>query len=371
MPELARRQYDRQQYRINQYDSVHNVGNVKIVKESLNSKHKVNTQKVQRNYLIHRIVSIAVISLFGFTILPYGFNKVTKMMFNPTPYKNIKTDYHQLLFPTSEYLSNNWFLGERSLEGAEVKKPEMAPLVQGTEMTGLEDQIKNLASLYPSIHPSVYVWDYETGNYADINADGTLSTTPPAANGETSNDNKKVCGTAMPTFYGGFTNNLTWKNWELDVLFTFSCGGKMINATRSSLLTYTTENAYNLSKDILRMWQVPGQQTDIPKLNHASIVGSYDYSLGITTTRFLEDSSYLRLKSLQLTYNVPQSFLQKIKIFNQFKVYAAMTNVFTVTGYSGIDPEVSAFGSSAIYAGYDYLTMPQSRSYQFGIRASF
>ena len=119
------------------------------------------------------------------------------------------------------------------------------------------------------------------------------------------------------------------------------------------------------------MWQVPGQQTDIPKLNHASIVGSYDYSLGITTTRFLEDSSYLRLKSLQLTYNVPQSFLQKIKIFNQFKVYAAMTNVFTVTGYSGIDPEVSAFGSSAIYAGYDYLTMPQSRSYQFGIRASF
>ncbi len=176
MPELARRHYDRQQYRINQYDSVHNVGNVKIVKESLNSKHKVNTQKVQRNYLIHRIVSIAVISLFGFTILPYGFNKVTKMMFNPTPYKNIKTDYHQLLFPTSEYLSNNWFLGERSLEGAKVKKPEMAPLVQGTEMTGLEDQIKNLASLYPSIHPSVYVWDYETGNYADINADEIFPT---------------------------------------------------------------------------------------------------------------------------------------------------------------------------------------------------
>ena len=245
---------------------------------------------------------------------------------------------------------------------------------KGDQITQLNSSDKYYAVGYPVAQWYLHEWagvDPETGNPLWKYADGTLSTTPPAANGETSNDNKKVCGTAMPTFYGGFTNNLTWKNWELDVLFTFSCGGKMINATRSSLLTYTTENAYNLSKDILRMWQVPGQQTDIPKLNHASIVGSYDYSLGITTTRFLEDSSYLRLKSLQLTYNVPQSFLQKIKIFNQFKVYAAMTNVFTVTGYSGIDPEVSAFGSSAIYAGYDYLTMPQSRSYQFGIRASF
>ena len=194
---------------------------------------------------------------------------------------------------------------------------------------------------------------------------------PPAADGETSDANKKVCGTALPDFYGGFTNNLTWKNWELDMMFTFSVGSKMINATKANLLTYTTNSAYNLDKDILTMWQVPGQKTDIPKLDHASIINSYDYSLGITTTRFLENNSYLRLKTLQLTYNVPKRFLQRTKFFNSFKIYAAMTNVFTITGYSGLDPEVSAFGSSAINAGYDYLTMPQTRSYQFGIRASF
>lgn len=176
MPELARRQYDRQQYRINHYEANYNTASVKIVSQPVHTKHKVDTKKVQRNYLIHKIISVAVISLFGLTVLPYGFNKVTKMMFNPTPYKEIKADYHKLLFPTSDYLANHWFLGQRSLEGAKVKKAEMTPLVEGTELAGLENQLKNLASLYPSIHPSIYVWDYENGNYADINADEIFPT---------------------------------------------------------------------------------------------------------------------------------------------------------------------------------------------------
>lgn len=245
---------------------------------------------------------------------------------------------------------------------------------EGTQITQLNSSDKYYAEGHPAAQWYLHEWagvDPETGNPLWRYADGTLSTTPPAADGETSDANKKVCGTALPDFYGGFTNNLTWKNWELDMMFTFSVGSKMINATKANLLTYTTNSAYNLDKDILTMWQVPGQKTDIPKLDHASIINSYDYSLGITTTRFLENNSYLRLKTLQLTYNVPKRFLQRTKFFNSFKIYAAMTNVFTITGYSGLDPEVSAFGSSAINAGYDYLTMPQTRSYQFGIRASF
>ena len=176
MPELARQQYDRQQYRINQYHATDYSDSVKVVRRPVYTRPKVNTKKVQRNYLIHKIVSVAVVSILGFTILPYGFNNVTKFMFNPTPYKEVKADYYNLLFPTSAYLSNHWFLGERSLEGAKVKKAEMAVLVEGTELTGLENSLKNLASLYPSIHPSIYVWDYETGNYADINADEIFPT---------------------------------------------------------------------------------------------------------------------------------------------------------------------------------------------------
>jgi hypothetical protein len=119
------------------------------------------------------------------------------------------------------------------------------------------------------------------------------------------------------------------------------------------------------------MWQIPGQKTDIPKLNNNSVINGYDYTTAITTTRFLENNSYLRLKNLTLTYNVPQSFLVKTKVFRQLRLFATLTNLFTITKYSGLNPEVSAFGSSATAAGYDNSTMPQSRSYQFGVRASF
>lgn len=177
MPELARRQYDRQQYRINHYNTgYYNTGNVQVVREPVRIRRKVDTKKIQRNYLIHRIVSVAAVSLLGLTILPAGFNKVTKMMFNPTPYKEVRADYHKLLFPTSDYISNHWFMGQRSLESPETKKPQMTSLVEGSRLSGLESQLNNLSAMYPSIHPSIYVWDYETGNYADINADEIFPT---------------------------------------------------------------------------------------------------------------------------------------------------------------------------------------------------
>ena len=177
MPEIARRQYDRDLYRVNQYSSnryYSNYENVRVVKNP--STRTANTKKIARNNFIHRIISVAVISAIGLTILPIGFNKVTKMMFKPTPYKEVKTDYEQILFPTSNYLSNHWFMGSRSLESADTKKPEMTALTEGSKLSDLESQLNNLASMYPSIHPSVYVWDYETGNYVDINADEIFPT---------------------------------------------------------------------------------------------------------------------------------------------------------------------------------------------------
>ena len=176
MPELAKRQYNRQQYRINYYGTDYQYReNVRTGNKTVPLRRTVDSKKVARNNLIHRIISVAVVSVLGFTILPYGFNRVTKLMFNPTPYKEVKADYHKLLFPTSDYISNHWFLGQRSLEGAEIKKPAMTVPVENKELTGLENQLKNLASMYPSIHPSIYVWDYDTGNYAGLDSDKLYS----------------------------------------------------------------------------------------------------------------------------------------------------------------------------------------------------
>lgn len=201
--------------------------------------------------------------------------------------------------------------------------------------------------------------------------DGSISTYPPAANSQTSQENKFVEGTALPTFYGSLTNNLTYRDFELDFMFNFAVGSHMMNSTRATLLTYTQNEAYNLSQDILKMWQTPGQHTEIPKLHNASIIGNYDYTASITTTRFLENNSYLRLKYLTLAYNLPHRLLRRTHFLERCRIFITVTNLFTITKYSGLDPEVSAYGSSAVSAGYDNMTMPQSRSYQFGVKLAF
>ncbi len=213
--------------------------------------------------------------------------------------------------------------------------------------------------------------DPQTGDPLWLYKDGTVSTTPPASDYAASNANKFVMGTALPDVYGSITNTLLYKDFELDFMFTFSLGSRMMNSTRASLLSYSQNGAWNLSKEMLSVWQIPGQHTEIPRLNNSSIIGGVDYTAAITTTRFLENNSYLRLKHITLAYLVPQSLLRKTKFFRQLRLFATLTNVFTLTKYSGLDPEVSAFGSSATAAGYDNMTMPQSRSYQFGVRATF
>lgn len=178
MPKLAG--YDRQYYARREYTSYYTERIVQPCQQrniQYRSQHlTANKKKIERNYFIHKIISASVVSLLALTVLPYGFNKVTKQIFNPTPYKNVKTDYQQLLFPTSNYLSNHWYLGVRSLQGAQVKKPEMAVLTESSELSELENQLKNIASAYPSVHPSIYVWDYQTGNYAAVNADEIFAT---------------------------------------------------------------------------------------------------------------------------------------------------------------------------------------------------
>jgi len=180
-----------------------------------------------------------------------------------------------------------------------------------------------------------------------------------------------VMGTALPTFYGGITNTVTFKGFELTARCTFSVGGRIINATKADLMTYTSSNAYNLHKDILKLWQMKGQQTDVPALKNASIIGNYDYTSAVTTTRYLENGDYLRLKNVELAWSMSPETLKKTRFLTQFKLYVLATNLLTFTKYSGLDPESSAFGSSAISSGYDYMTMPQSRSIQLGTRISF
>lgn len=176
MPKAARDYESRYYGNSADYYTQRSVNNIHYISQERTKRPVKHQKKVERNYLIHKIISVAFVSLLGLTILPAGFNKFSKHLFNPTPHKNIKVDLHQLMFPTSNYLSNHWFMGMHSFESARVKKPEMTELIEGNELSELENQLKNLAAEFSTIQPSVYVWDYQTGNYADLNANEIFPT---------------------------------------------------------------------------------------------------------------------------------------------------------------------------------------------------
>ena len=312
----------------------------------------------------------------------YYYKRTTDMLFSSdlpaytgysTQYQNIADMQNQgiEIQVISDNIVRKNFLWQTILNLSRNSNKILKLNFEGNQLDQANSSFKYYAVGYPMAQRYLHEWvgvDPNTGDPIWRLADGSTTTVPPASNYETSTDNKKVCGTAEPKFYGSFTNILTFKGFELNTMFTFSVGGHMINSTRAQLLTYATETANNLSRDILDFWQIPGQTTDIPKLKNSSIVNNYDYTSSITTTRFLEKSSYLRLKTLEFSYSLPKQVLRRTRTFNQIKLFVVLTNVFTISPYSGLDPEVIAFGSSATAAGYDNLTMPSSRSYQFGIR---
>lgn len=177
MPELARKYERHERY---YYGEVRNVSAVPVKKpvqpQKIHRTRPVPDQKKIKKYnIIHRIISVTIMLVIGFTILPAAFHRVTKSMIFKSPYPEVRADYKQLVFPTVNYLSNHLFNNEPVFRSAEVKKPLMEPLVEKARMVGIENGINNLMAAYPSIHPSVYVWDYDTGNYADVNASELFS----------------------------------------------------------------------------------------------------------------------------------------------------------------------------------------------------
>ncbi|WP_194768164.1 SusC/RagA family TonB-linked outer membrane protein [Tamlana sp. I1] len=248
---------------------------------------------------------------------------------------------------------------------------------EGSDATGAALGYKYFAVGESAGQFFLYDWDGVnplTGNPLWNYPDGSQSEVPPATLSNSS-QYRKPMGDALPDFFGGLTNTFRYKNWELNSFFSFSSGNQLYNGTKALQYTYTTSDANNLSPDILDYWKIVGHETDIPKINNASIVsngsgGAVDYTVGRDSDRFLEDASFIRLKQIGLTYYLPQDWLQS-HLIESASVYIQGNNLLTFTKYSGLDPEVSAFGSSALLSGYDELTMPQIKSCSVGINIGF
>ena len=181
MPKLAR-QYDSRvysEYRISSdytrssyVRREHHADFVEL--RQANRPHK---KKHKKRNIFHFLVSCSFLFFLMFYAMPYSFNSITKAMFVPTPYKEISIDLNEISFPTHKYLANNWFLGKRSFSfSADEKSAQMVPLKENVNMPVLQSELTNLMQAYPTIEPAVFVWDYETQNYVDINASEIFST---------------------------------------------------------------------------------------------------------------------------------------------------------------------------------------------------
>jgi len=197
--------------------------------------------------------------------------------------------------------------------------------------------------------------DPATGDaiYEDINGDGRI--TP---------DDGQVIGNAQPLLFGGLTNRISYKGFELNVFFQFSYGNKVLNLTNTTLMNTGADIQNNQSKKALQRWRKPGDITSVPRYEFQNTYNNF------LSSRFLEDGSYLRLKNLTLGYNLPKRLAGRVAATN-IRVFGSATNLWTLTRYSGADPEVSTLDGSTTAQGIDFFTLPQVKTIVGGVTVTF
>ncbi|MEI6899652.1 MAG: SusC/RagA family TonB-linked outer membrane protein, partial [Bacteroidota bacterium] len=195
--------------------------------------------------------------------------------------------------------------------------------------------------------------DPKTGmeKYADLNGNGQIDPS-----------DRPVIGPAQPKYTFGITNTFNFWRFDLSLFVQGSYGNQIFNATRIDLEGMF--DSKNQSVSVLNRWTPTNTITDIPKAG-GGLMGNVRNS-----TRFVEDGSYVRLKSVTLSYKVFEN-KKKIKGAPKLSLYVTAQNLLTLTKYTGYDPEVSAYGQSAVEMGIDYGTYPQAVTFITGINLEF
>ncbi|MCX6206636.1 MAG: TonB-dependent receptor [Bacteroidetes bacterium] len=212
--------------------------------------------------------------------------------------------------------------------------------------------------------------------FKDLNNDGVVDL----------NNDRTFIGNPTPKFTGGLNNSFTYKNWDMSVFVNFVYGNSIYNANK---IEFT--NGYTGNSNMLQMmegrWKVVsalGQTTQWINSSNQAVGMSPDVLNAINANASMwqpikssgafypsswaiEDGSFLRINNVTLGYSIPTA---KMKLFSKLRVYFTANNLAVFTKYSGYDPEVSV-RNSPLTPGLDYSAYPKSRSFIFGINASF
>lgn len=282
---------------------------------------------------------------------PYGWmtanvgdisNKGVEITINAIPVKT-----HNFTWSTTLNLSHNKNVVEKlSNDMYSVEYSDRAnPDVGGYTST----QVQRIMEGAPLGQFYLYEWagyDENGGSiFNDYDADGNLIGTTDAPTDE----DRRPHGSAQPKLTYGWNNDFTWKNWTLTAFFQGVAGNKIFNATRCY---YNNVSLISNGKNVL---------AEVAEGQNA-----HDSRAQAPSDRYLENGSYLRLSTLTLGYN----FDKLGNWINNLRLYATCNNVFTITGYKGVDPEISLGG---LEPGMDWrnTTYPRTRTFMVGVNVNF
>ncbi|RYE26558.1 MAG: TonB-dependent receptor, partial [Sphingobacteriaceae bacterium] len=208
------------------------------------------------------------------------------------------------------------------------------------------------------VTPRIMRVESETGNlfkggdaiYEDYNHDGIINA-----------QDRVLVGNANPSFFGGLNNTFSYKNFGLNFFIQFQYGNDVINGLRYAL--EGMDGTSNQAITVLKRWRKQGDITDMPRALRSDTRNTYGSS------RWIEDGSYARLKTLTLSYRIPNRVVQRYGL-RGLDFYVTGTNLFTLTKYSGSDPEIS-LSSNPAFVGIDRGYNPKTKGATFGANIRF
>ena len=192
--------------------------------------------------------------------------------------------------------------------------------------------------------------------------------------GDIDNLDQQYCGSPFPKLSMGLTMGVEYKGIDLNLFFDGNFGNKIYNGMRF-YSSYMDGGMQNLSKEMLNAWTETNTNTDIPRYVTGTDLNNTGWAI---TDRWLENGSYFRLKTLELGYTLPKAWTSKAML-QSVRIYTAMDNLFTITGYKGYTPDLGvnngdgATGQSdnVMTRGCDDGRYPTARSFTFGLQVNF
>ena len=236
----------------------------------------------------------------------------------------------------------------RTTVGQPISRLFLIPMVGIFQSQAEIDNYKNAAGVV--IQPNAKPGDVK---YEDVDGDGTINT----------DKDRRFVGNPFPTLQFGLNLSAAYKGFDLSVFLQGVTGNDVFNSTRASL--DQLDGQTNFRRDV-EPWTEQNQSNTTPRLVNG---GSNGLNTLRQTTRWVEDGSYLRLRNVQLGYTLPKSVSGYVPGLGSVRVYVTGRNVFTITKYTGFDPETPGIG--VFGRGVDDGSYPNVRSFTAGLQANF